>query len=218
MTAPEPTEDAWRDYLAAAQRLDAVRRAAAQAASEQAQAVQAARDELTGVRARLVPQQSRLRELGAPDRELVPAPAEVAAEAAGMAAGPGAVVTALRRARSVADAADAAAAGTLPDPPPGASAPWLRNLLVYGPFALVVLLVEVALYLASGERSPDLAVLLCGIGLPVGAFVLGWLVVGFVFRPAPGARVERTALVGALVCGAPMLMLCLWAVADRING
>ncbi|MEV0728699.1 hypothetical protein [Polymorphospora sp. NPDC050346] len=218
MTGPEPTADAWRDYLAAAQRLDAVRRAAAQAASEQAQAVQAARDELTGVRARLVPQQSRLRELGVRDRDLVPEPAEVAAEAAGMGGGPGAVVAALRRSRSIVDVADAAAAGTLPDPPRGAGAPWLRNLLVYGPFALVVLVIEVALYLVSGERSPDLAVLLCGAGLPVAAFALGWLVVGFVFRPAPGARVERTALVGALVCGAPMLVLCLWSVADRING
>ena len=86
----------WEEYLAAARRLDAVRRAAADAAAEQARTVQAAREELTRLRARLAPQQSRLRDLGVPEAELQPSPAEVAAAAEAMADGPAAVLAALR--------------------------------------------------------------------------------------------------------------------------
>src|SRR2546423_15689020 len=51
---------AWDDYLAAAQRLDAVRRSAAVAVAEQTKALQAARDDLTGLRTRLGLQHARL--------------------------------------------------------------------------------------------------------------------------------------------------------------
>ncbi|WP_050777943.1 hypothetical protein [Micromonospora sp. ATCC 39149] len=53
---PTPAADGtatWTEYVAAAWQLDGVRRSAATAATEQARAVQAAREELTGVRARL---------------------------------------------------------------------------------------------------------------------------------------------------------------------
>ncbi|HYN96308.1 MAG TPA: hypothetical protein VES42_20895, partial [Pilimelia sp.] len=66
MTAP----DAWSDYVAAAQRLDAARRGLASAAAEDDRALRAARDELVGVRARLAPQRARLGELGVPADQL----------------------------------------------------------------------------------------------------------------------------------------------------
>ncbi|MFI6759261.1 hypothetical protein ACIBF5_08975 [Micromonospora sp. NPDC050417] len=134
---------AWEEYLAAAQRLDAVRRGAATAAGEQAEAVQDAREELTAVRARLVPQQARLRALGVPEPELVPAPAEVAAAGQAMAAGPAAVLAGLRQARGTADVADVMVTATrLPAVASGADRrhrTWVHGLVVYGPFALAVL-------------------------------------------------------------------------------
>jgi hypothetical protein len=133
---------AWEEYLAAAQRLDAVRRSAATAAGEQAEAVQDAREELTAVRARLVPQQARLRAMGVPAPELVPAPAEVAEAGLAMAAGPAAVLAGLRQARGTADVADVMVTATRL--PASASGPtgrrsWVHALVVYGPFALAVL-------------------------------------------------------------------------------
>ncbi|MGI5212949.1 hypothetical protein [Plantactinospora sp. CA-290183] len=140
--------DPWQDYLAAARRLDAVRQAATSAAGQQAQGVQSARQELTGVRARLVPQQTRLRALGVPERELLPSEPEVAAAGQAMAAGPEAVLAALREARAAADAADAATfpAGMGPLPWP---ADWRRFLLLYGSAALVLLVVLAAVCLVG---------------------------------------------------------------------
>jgi hypothetical protein len=149
--AVEPDQaTAWQEYLAATRRLDAVRRAASSAAGEQAESVQTAREELTGVRARLVPQQLRLRALGVPAAELLPSQPELTMAASAMAVGPGAVLTALRQARGAADAADARIVGA-----PGAGlfvpgaglfgwnagdrTPRLRNLLVYCAIALVAL-------------------------------------------------------------------------------
>lgn len=212
---------AWEEYLAAAQRLDAVRRGAATAAGEQAQAAQTARDELTGVRARLAPQESRLRDLGAPEADLRPSSAEVAAAAETMVDGPGAVLAALRRARATADAADATVVGTGPvalrAPSGTAGWPgWLRNLLVYGPFALVVLVVQITLYLTAGGESASLNALLCGLAMPAVAFGLGWVTIGLVFPPGPNGRVDRTAVLGAAVCAAPIAVTCVGAAALRI--
>lgn len=135
--------NAWEEYLSAARRLDAVRRGAATAAGEQAEAVQDAREELTAVRARLVPQQARLRALGVPEPELVPAPAEVAAASQAMAAGPAAVLAGLRQARGTADVADVMVTATRVPPSTGGRShrrrTWVHGLVVYGPFALAVL-------------------------------------------------------------------------------
>jgi hypothetical protein len=140
---------AWQEYLAATRRLDAVRRGAATAAGEQAQTVQVARQQLTAVRARLAPQQSRLRKLGVPELALTPTHPEVAAAARALAGGPEAVLAALRQARSTADTVDATLAGTrLPGPLAGlAGAPrWLHNLLfLYAPLALALLAAVVCL-------------------------------------------------------------------------
>ncbi|HEX5596238.1 MAG TPA: hypothetical protein VFX61_09520 [Micromonosporaceae bacterium] len=209
---------AWEEYLAAAQALDAVRRSASTAADELAQLVQTANVELSGVRARLAPQQSRLRDLGVPEWELQPSAADVAAAGQAMAAGPAAVLAELRQARVTADAADAAIVagdtglGRLTGP---GGRPWLRNLLVYGPYAMVVLVVQMALYLIA--ESVSVPALLCGLLMPVVAFALGWVTVGLAFpHDASDGRVDRTPVVGIAVCiVAPMLLSCVGALALR---
>jgi hypothetical protein len=211
VTDHEDHAGAWLDYLGAAQQLDAVRRGAATAADAQAHTIQAARDELRGVGARLAPQRSRLRDLGVPESRLAPTPTEVAEAAQAMAGGPAAALAALRHARVTADSADAAVVGSIVLPA-GDLPAWRRNLLVYGPFALVVLVVQIGLMVAAGGRS-GVAALGCGVTMPFAAFALGWLTVGLVFRPPVGGRVDRTALLGAAVCAAPLLVTAVGALA-----
>jgi hypothetical protein len=201
------SDQAWRDYLDAAQRLDAVRRGAASSAAEQDRLLRASREELAALAARLAPQRARLRELGVPDDQLVPQPAELAAAAQAVGDGPASALAALRAARMTADGADAAVLGrgsAGPAPTPA----WLRNLLVYGPFAAVVLVVQLALYLTVDGSSLPLYAAMCGLTMPAAAFGLGWLVVGLAFAPGPDGRVERTPLIGAAVCLAPVLLTC----------
>lgn len=201
--------DAWAGYLAAAQRLDAVRRAASTVVHEQAQAAQAAQQELAGVRARLAPQRARLvRDLGVPESDLTPQPGEVAAAAQAVAGGPAAALAALRLARGTADAADAAMIGSGPAEPWPA---WMRNLLVYGPFAAAVLVVQIVLYLVAEPGSLPTYALLCGLSLPVLAFGLGWATIGFVFGGSGGGsgKVDRTPILGVIVCLAPVLLTCM---------
>ncbi|MFI5932461.1 hypothetical protein [Actinoplanes sp. NPDC051494] len=196
----------WADYLAAAQRLDAVRRAASSAAGEQAATIQAAQQELTAVRARLAPQRARLmQDLGVPEMGLLPQPAEQALAAQAMAGGPAAILTALRQARATADAADAGMLGPGPASP---LRPWARNLLVYGPFAAAVLIVQIVLYLVVPNGSVPTYALLCGLSLPLLAFGLGWLTIGFVYGGA-GSKVDRTPIVGAIACLTPVLLTCM---------
>jgi hypothetical protein len=204
---------AWQAYQAAAQRLDAVRRGAADEANRQAQAGQAARQELTRLRARLAPQHARLRELGVPAESLLPAGEQVAAVAGQLAGGPATVLTAVQAAGVTVDRADALVVGAAG--PGTRTAPvWLRNLLVYGPFALVVLAVQLALLLAGGGA----VALAWGLLMPVVSFGLGWLVVGLAFPAGPTGRVDRTPRLGGVVCAAPTLVTCLGAVAMRLFG
>ncbi|UQU65248.1 hypothetical protein COUCH_02570 [Couchioplanes caeruleus] len=198
----------WGDYLAAAQRLDAVRRAASTAAGEQAATLQAAQQELSAVRARLAPQRARLlQDFGVPETALMPQPAEQAMAAQTVAAGPAAILGALRQARATADAADA---GMLSAGPAAALPlrPWARNLLVYGPFAAAVLIVQIVLYLIAPSGSLPTYALLCGLSLPVLAYGLGWLTIGFVYGGG-SEKVDRTPLVGAITCLTPVLLTCM---------
>jgi hypothetical protein len=199
-------DDPWADYLAAAGRLDAVRRAASSVVTEQAQTVEAAQQELAGVRARLAPQRARLvRDLGVPEADLMPQLPELAAATQAVTGGPAAVLAALRHARATADAADASMLGS------GRSAPWtpwMRNLLVYGPFAVAVLLVQMTLYLIVDTDSRYGWAVVWGLLMPVLAFGLGWVTIGFVFGGGPG-RTDRTPILGAAVCLAPVLVTCM---------
>ncbi|MEH1165767.1 hypothetical protein V6V47_10310 [Micromonospora sp. CPCC 205539] len=201
----EPTT-AWSEYLAAARQLDGVRRGAAAAAGEQARSAEAAREELTVVRTGLASQQERLRALGVPAISLVPSPPELTEAARSMAGGPAAVLAALRDARSRAEAADAtlAARGRLR---PATWPPRLRNLLVYGPLALLVPLIQIIVYAATGVGAASVAALICGLPMPAVAFVAGWIGLGRVFRANPGERLDRTVRFGALVCLVPAVLV-----------
>ena len=176
----QAAEGPWADYLAAAQRLDAVRRAASSAAGEQAATVQAAQQELASVRARLAPQRARLvQDLGVPE-------ADAAAAARPSGRWPRRPSPAAPR-RSWPRCGRPGARPTPPTPPcsvPGPAAPWrpwARNLLVYGPFAAAVLIVQIVLYLVAPSGSLPTYALLCGLSMPVLAFGLGWLTIGFVY-------------------------------------
>ena len=196
----------WADYLAAAQRLDAVRRAASAATTEHAAAVQAAQQELAGVRARLAPQRARLiRDFGVPEIDLTPQPADEALALPAVAGGPAAVLAALQQVRQTADAADAAMLGSV-----GRAAwrPWARNLLIYGPFAAAVLIVQIVLYLVAPAGSVPTYALLCGLSMPLLAFGLGWVTIGFVYGGGP-EKVDRTPLIGVITCLMPVLLTCM---------
>lgn len=204
----EPPADPWVLYLAAARQLDGIRRSAATAVAEQTQTVQAARAELDALNRRVAVQRAALPGRGVPAADLDPTPTELAAAAQAVAGGPGAVLAAVRGARATADAADAQLVGA---GPAGSAAwtPWLRNLLVYGPFAAVVLLVQLALYLTAAANVPPAYALLCGLTMPVAAFGLGWLTIGLVFRTPGTATVDRTPVLGAVVCLAPVVVTCM---------
>ena len=207
MSDQPPLAGPWADYLDAAQRLDAVRRAASTAAGEQEATLQAARQELATVRARLAPQRARLvQDLGVPESDLVPQAADQVLAAQAVTGGPGAILAALRQARSTADAADAT---MINDGSRRATAPWrpwARNLLVYGPFAAAVLIVQIVLYLVAPSGSLPTYALLCGLSMPVLAFGLGWITIGFVYGPG---KVDRTPIVGAIACLTPVLLTCM---------
>ncbi|WP_328463054.1 hypothetical protein OHA21_36925 [Actinoplanes sp. NBC_00393] len=202
--AGPPPDDPWADYLAAARDLDAVRRAASSAQGEHAATVAAARQELSAVRARLAPQRARLvRDFGVPEIDLTPQPTDQAEAMERVAGGPAAVLAALRAARTTADAADNAFVGPAPL---GPERPWLRNVLIYGPFAAVVLLIQIVLFLIT-DSPPDYA-LLCGLSMPLLAFGLGWATIGFVYGDE-GRKADRTPLAGVIVCLVPVLLTCM---------
>ena len=95
--------------------------------------------------------------------------------------------------------------------------PWLRNLLVYGPYALVVLVVLLALHLVVDLIS--LQTLLFGLVMPAAAYGLGWLTIGLIFpEPGPGGRVDRTPMLGVAVCiAAPLVSFCVGAVFSLVG-
>lgn len=200
-----PASAPWEEYLAAARELDAVRRAASSVAGEHAATVAAARQELSSVRARLAPQRARLaRDFRVPESDLTPLAAEQAAAMERVAGGPPAVLSALREARATADAADNAFVGP---GPVGPDRPLVRNLVVYGPFALAVLLVQVLLFVVAPSGSPSMPALLCGLSMPLLAFGLGWATIGFVYG-GDGVEVDRTPVLGLITCLTPVLLTC----------
>ena len=205
----------WEEYLEAARELDDERRTAAAALAEQSTMLRSAREELTTVHQRIGLQQGRFADVGARRGVRVPAlnPTDAEVDAAlAPDSDPAAVLAALRHARSTLDSADAdlttvdgrGGHGRLADRPAA-----LRNLVVYGAFALIVLALQIILFLVTSERSLPLLAPVCGLVLPLLAFVLGWLTVGLVYSPDGTGPVDRTPLVGALVClVAPVLITC----------
>lgn len=191
----------WQDYLNAAQRLDAVRREAAEVVAAEAAALRAAREELPAVRARIALQQQRLSEIaasgGGSPPALIPTQADAAAANRQVNGGPAVVLAALRQARSTVEVADAAIATGAPS-----RALDLRPLLVYGPIAAVLLAVQVFLTIVSDSRVGSLVFLVpCDATMAVLGWGLGWLLV----KPILKTR-DRGALLGALVCALPVVL------------
>jgi hypothetical protein len=140
----------------------------------------------------------------------MPTPADTAQAEQSVVGGPVQVLAALRQARMTADGADAAllgggggGGGAAKGPRPAA----LRNLLVYGPFALTVLVVQIVLLFVANGSAGGAYALGCGVLLPVAAFALGWLGIGIAFPATPGERVDRTPLFGGLVCLVPAVLV-----------
>lgn len=205
--------DPWGEYLAAAQALDAIRRAASMVQGEHAATVTAARQELSSVRARLAPQRARLvRDFGVPEIDLTPQPADQAEAMATVAGGPAAVLAALRQARVTADAADHAFIAPVPA---GPDRPWVRNLLIYGPFAAAVLVVQVLLFLVAPPGSPPTYALICGLSMPLLAFGLGWATIGFVYG-GEDAQADHTPVLGVITCLTPVLLTCMGAGLEAL--
>jgi hypothetical protein len=201
-----PAPGPWADYLAAAQRLDALRRAANSAAGEAQAAATAAHQELASVRNQLATQAAAMTlDLGVAESDLRPQPSDAEVAAHAVAGGPAAVLSALEQAHRTADTAQALLTGPAPT---RRWRPWARNLLVYGPFAATVLIVQIALYLVAPPGSVPTYALLCGLSMPVLAFALGWVTIGFVYGGEPGG-VDRTPIVGAFACLTPVLLTCM---------
>lgn len=199
---------AWTEYLAAAHRLDSVRRDAAAAAAAEAEAVAAARSELPTMQARLSIQAGRLLEsaltAGVSPPALVPTPAEQEAAEQSVSGGPHVVLTALRQARSEIDVGDAALS-RLDDPDPGQAK---KNLLIYAPAGAVAMLIQVAFALLSDPRTREFYAIACGLTMAAMLFGAAWLIVGFVHR-----RRSKTPAIGAIACFAPVIVAALLFIA-----
>jgi hypothetical protein len=215
---------AWEEYLEAAQRLDAVRREAATARATEAAAAQDVQRELGALRQRLGLQRGRLvdisRRAGIPDLQFAAAQAATpTADLAGAPpAGAGAHVAAVRAARERIDAADALlsevdgpslAGGPLASWPPAR-----RNAVVYGAFALLVLVLQVILFVAAPSGAASVLAIGCGAVLPIIGFGLAWVGVGLLFQG--GERVDRTPWLGAAISAAPILLLCTGLVTAAV--
>ncbi|MBM0238939.1 hypothetical protein JNW88_20600, partial [Micromonospora sp. ATA32] len=116
-----------------------------------------------------------------------------------------------------ADAADAALAA------PGLlrAARWParpRNLLVYGPLALSVPVIQLAIFLGTGTGAASVLALVCGLPMPAVAFVAGWIGTGRLFRPSQGERLDRTPRFGALVCLVPAVLTAAGIVLAMLAG
>jgi hypothetical protein len=99
--------------------------------------------------------------------------------------------------------------GGLPVPPESLTRVAGRNGLVYGGYAMSVLIIQVILFVVADEAStlPMLAPV-CLLVLPAFAWLGGWLTIGAAFRPPVGGKVNRTPRLGAVVCLMPNALLC----------
>ena len=202
---------AWEDYQAAAQRLDTVRRETAAAVAEQTATLQAARQELTGVRQRLALQRARINDLAT--RAGIPAPPLTPDPPLPEPPGPGAAIAVLRRAAADLDSADALVSsvdtgkltrGPFPDWPQV-----LRNIVVYGGVALLILIIQIALYLGFSTPQAGFLALVCGATLPALGYGIAWLTVGLLY-----GKVDRTPVLGAAISAAPVVLLCVGVAAS----
>lgn len=210
---------AWDDYLAAAQRLDAVRRTAAVVVAEQTKTLQAAREDLAGVRTRLALQHARLldtaRQAGTAPPDVSPTAADVAAAQATLGKGtPQSVRSSLSTARTALDNADAVLSG-LADAGTGSTRPALRNAGIYGGYAMLAAILEILAFVTVDEQSgAALLVLGCAVVLPVFVFALGWLTVGAL---RPPVRTPVLGIAMSLLALLPLLAMAVWIGAQTLG-
>jgi hypothetical protein len=201
---------AWEDYLAAAQRLDVVRREATSVVAQQAAAVKSACAELAVVRQQATLQRSRL--LAAATDAGVPVPDAVPPTPDLSGAPPTAVRGALRGARTNLETADALLStvegtGTTRI---GRISSWpvpLRNLLVYVGFAVLTVLVPLVTLRAMTNKLLLVPTIGCAATLPALGYGLAWLTVAMLYRPEHTGRVRRTPLLGAAATVATVVFL-----------
>jgi len=186
--------------------------------------------DLSRVRERLTRQQALFAQAwvatGMPAPRLTPSPEEVSAAGAALGDLSADVVGAAARTMvSTLDDVDAMLAPTpappgvpvpaVPAPPPGLARPpqvggvagWpprRRNALIYGCFALGVLVVDIAA--ATDETRPGLLVLSLLV-LPMVAWLAALITILVAFRGSPTGRVT-TPKMGLLICLAPDVLLC----------
>jgi hypothetical protein len=198
---PDPSPAAWMEYVAAAQRLDTVRRTAASVVAEHNKALQAARDKLSHVREKLAAyteqtgslDASRSRPAQFAGAQASPGPADHVDILARLTnASPAQVTVALREAESALDAANAELSVVEDEQPANLA----RNVGVYTGYTLLITVLQVPLWLAlSGADAAAILAMPCGLTLPAIAFGLAWLTIGMV---APGER-DRNPLFGAAI-------------------
>ncbi|MFC7482100.1 hypothetical protein ACFQX7_21635 [Luedemannella flava] len=76
----------------------------------------------------------------------------------------------------------------------------LRNALIYGAYALVVLVMQLIIFLGiSDELTGVYWAPVCGFVFPVLAWAAGFLTIG---------QAPRSPRLGAVICFAPNLVLC----------
>jgi hypothetical protein len=194
----------WTDYLAAAHRLDTVRRDAAQAAAAEAEAVATACDEIPGIQARLATQAGRLREsalqAGASPPAVVPGEVEQRAAAQAVEGGPHAVLTALRQARSEVDVADSALA-RLNEPEAGQL---MGNLLFYSGAGLAATVIQVLFALLAEPATRNVYAVACGLIMAGMLWAITAVLISILHPRRP-----RTARAGALATAAPVVLTAL---------
>jgi hypothetical protein len=93
-----------------------------------------------------------------------------------------------------------------------------RNSLVYGACTLVLLVLQAALFYSVSETQLPLLAPVCLLVLPAFAWAAGWVLVGVLFEPAAGTRLNRTPRLGAIVCFAPEVLVVVAIVVEVIRG
>jgi hypothetical protein len=85
----------------------------------------------------------------------------------------------------------------------------LRNIVVYGGVALLILIIQIALYLGFSTPQAGFLALVCGATLPALGYGIAWLTVGLLY-----GKVDRTPVLGAAISAAPVVLLCVGVAAS----
>lgn len=198
-------------------------------------------DVLPAVRARLAAQRTRLSQAaaraGAPLPSLAPTPDDIASAALALGdLSPAAVGQAIRTTMATLDSIDAALVApstpgwaatapsqeaTTPGWEPTTSrwlrSPYARNTLIYGIYALFVVITEFWIFLLVDERRLPLLAPVCLLVLPTLAWLAGFATIGIAFRSPPGGpKVNYTPRLGAVICLVPLLLPCLLLAVDVV--